>query len=507
MSLNLAAGLLNWWENLSDEEKPLGLQIVQDYLNQTVQLTAEQTGPALAVDRIELRGAALQIQSATGSEYLLAGAAGTGKSVGVLAKIHDCCCRWDKVRAAIVRKTRSSLTESALVTYEDKILPVGSGINLGAGRPNRHSYKYPNGSEIVLFGLDSPNSVGDQLRRARFMSTDFDIIYVQEAIEVSEDDWENLTTRLRNNRMPYQQLIGDTNPDRPTHWLKRRCDAGRCEMLYSKHEDNPVLYDLNTGWTRFAYREDNQGYIQKLDRLTGAKKERLRFGRWVQSEGVIYSGWSAADHVIEQMPAGWHSWPMVMGVDFGYSNPFVCLWCRIDPDGRLYLYREIYKSKRIVQDHAVQMKRYMGEGGERPPEAIICDHDAEGRATLERWLDMGTTPADKESLLDGINEVAERLVVQPDGKPRLFIMKDCLVERDEELWDAKFPTSILEEIDSYVWKKGGKKDEPMDLNNHGLDALRYLVTWANQFTPGGSSFGLDGSGSVMDRIPKGVFND
>jgi predicted transcriptional regulator len=39
-------------------------------------------------------------------------------------------------------------------------------------------------------------------------------------------------------------------------------------------------------------------------------------------------------------------------VDFGYTNPFVMQWWAEDPDGRLYLYREIYRTRRLVEDHA-----------------------------------------------------------------------------------------------------------------------------------------------------------
>ena len=63
------------------------------------------------------------------------------------------------------------------------------------------------------------------------MSTEYDMIYVQEATELTEDDWEALTTRLRNGRAPIQQLIADCNPAEPTHWLKARCDSGQTRML------------------------------------------------------------------------------------------------------------------------------------------------------------------------------------------------------------------------------------------------------------------------------------
>jgi phage terminase large subunit len=61
---------------------------------------------------------------------------------------------------------------------------------------------------------------------------------------LNQEDWEAIITRLRNWKMPYQQLIGDCNPDSPTHWLKARSGAGGpLVMLESRHEDNPCLRD------------------------------------------------------------------------------------------------------------------------------------------------------------------------------------------------------------------------------------------------------------------------
>src|SRR5579871_192987 len=197
-------------------------------------------------------------------EVVLSGPAGTGKSRACLEKLHICAEKYAKMRGLIVRKTRESLTESALVTWEKKVVPAGHAALTAVRRNFRQGYQYPNGSEIVVGGMDKPSKV---------MSTEYDLIFVQEGIELAEGDWEALTTRLRNGKMPFQQLIGDTNPDSPTHWLKRRADAGQTVLLESRHEDNPTV---------------TPEYLATLDALTGARRLRLRFGKWVQAEGQVY---------------------------------------------------------------------------------------------------------------------------------------------------------------------------------------------------------------------------
>jgi phage terminase large subunit len=88
-------------------------------------------------------------------------------------------------------------------------------------------YRMKNGSSIVIGGMDKPS---------RIMSTEYDVVYVQEATELTEDELEHIITRLRNGMLPYQQLLMDCNPSTPTHWLLLRCRRGTTVMLNSTHE-------------------------------------------------------------------------------------------------------------------------------------------------------------------------------------------------------------------------------------------------------------------------------
>lgn len=422
-------------------------------------MTASAQASTNAVIPYQPRGGAWKLLHYQGPEVVMSGPAGTGKSVACLFKLHLCAEAVPGLRALIVRKTRESLTEAGLVTFERFVLPEGHPAREGAQRKLRQAYSYPNGSQIVVGGLDKP---------AKVMSTEYDLIYVQEAIESSEDAWEALTTRLRHGKLPYQQLLADTNPDSPRHWLKRRCDAGKTLLIESRHEDNPILWDAGAkAWT-----ERGVNYIAKLDGLTGPRKQRLRHGRWVQAEGVVYEGWNPAVHLIDRFDIP-PDWPRVLSVDFGFTNPFVAQWWAVDPDGRLYRYREIYRTTRLVEDHARQIAEL--SDGEPPFAAVICDHDAEGRATLEKYLGVATTPAIKAAgnKKPGLQAVQARLRAAGDGKPRLFLLRDSIDERDPELEERKAPCCTEEEFDAYVWDP--KREEPIKKNDHGMDALRYLV--------------------------------
>jgi phage terminase large subunit len=265
--------------------------------------------------------------------------------------------------------------------------------------------------------------------------------------------------------------MADCNPRGPSHWIKTRPSL---TLFESRHEDNPILFDDDGKIT-----EQGKISIGILDRLTGVRKERLRYGKWVQAEGQVYEGWDDNVHLIDPFPIP-ASWQRFRSIDFGYSNPFVCQWWAVDGDGRMYLYREIYHTQRTVRAHADQIKK-LSQG--ETYVLTVADHDSEDRATL---LENGIpTRAAMKAIKPGIEAVMERLLVQGDNRPRLMIFRDALVERDESLFEAKKPFSTAGEIECYLWPKGsdGKsvKELPIDKDNHGMDAKRYGVQAVNRF--------------------------
>lgn len=416
------------------------------------------------------RNNSLQLFMTRDPEIIMSGPAGTGKSRACLEKLNAVALKYPSMRGLIVRKTATSLGSTALVTWKNYVIKealLNETVRFYGGSAQESSqYIYSNGSRITIGGMD---------KATRIMSSEYDIIYVQEAIELTLDDWEALTTRLRNGVMPYQQLIADTNPHTPTHWLKVRVNEGRTTFLDTKHEDNPLYFDKDGVLTK-----KGAAYISKLDALTGVRKSRLRDGKWVAAEGLIYEDWDSSLHLIDRFAIP-DQWVRYWTIDFGYTNPFVLQRWAEDGDGRLYLYAEQYMTKKTVDQHTTdliaQIKDDQGNWLEPKPRVVICDHDAEGRATFEHEVGVSTVAANKK-VLDGIQAVQKRLRKRGDGKPALFIMRDSLVNRDTALTNARKPCSVIEEFPGYIWDIGaGKapKEQPLKADDHGLDALRYLV--------------------------------
>lgn len=421
-------------------------------------------------------GAHRELFKSRDDEVLLCGPAGTGKSFAAILKAHLYCLRNPGVRVLFVRKTLASLTNTGVVTYKEQIakdvIANGDVIWFGGSPQESPSFKYSNGSAIILGGMDNAGKV---------MSAEYDLVYVQEATDLTENDWESLTTRIRNNKSNLQQLMADCNPQTPTHWLKVRADKGLVKLINTTHKDNPSLYNPETG----EITVEGEKYLGRLSKLTGVRKERLLYGRWAAAEGLIYEDFDPAVHVLSsdfKIPTHWHRF---WSIDFGFNNPFVCQFWAEDEDGRLYLYKEVYKSRRIVEDHAryIMAKCKSKETGGwlvPRPRAIVGDHDAEGRATFTRHTGLAIAPAKKDVVV-GIQETQSRFKIQEDGKPRIFFLENAVFERDEVLAEAGKPCSTLEEITGYVWDTASSrgfdknaKETPLKENDHGMDAMRYV---------------------------------
>lgn len=418
-----------------------------------------------AVKTFAPRGSALQVFHVRDKEVLLSGPAGTGKSRACLEKLNAVALKYPGMRGLIVRKTARSLPSSCLAEFKqnviDQQLLMGSVRWYGGSGSTPASFQYDNGSTIEVGGMDNPTKI---------MSTQYDFIFVEEATELTLEDWQALVIRCRNGVMPYQQVLGACNPGPDTHFLKLRADSGVTLLLNATHEENPRLFSDDGTLTDFG-----REYIENgLDRLTGVYKKRYRQGMWVGAEGQIFDEFDPAIHVVDAMPQGWESWTRYWSVDFGFTNPMVVQFWAEDPDGRLYLYRELYRTNQLVEDVCSTIRGIVAPEGkwiEPKPRVIVCDHDAEDRATFERHMQLGTKPADK-NVSAGLQKTAMRFRSQKDGKPRIFFLKSALVRRDNKLVEAKKPTSTVAEVPSYVW---GQEEKPVKENDHGCDAMRYMV--------------------------------
>lgn len=445
-------------------------------------------------------------------EILIAGGAGSGKSLAALVKILTVCDRYPGARCLIVRKTRESLTESVLVTWEQKIL--GHNHPILTRNPTlrrvRQSYRIGNGSEVVCGGMDKAD---------RILSSEWDMIYVNEVNEITLNDWEILGGRLRAGRVSFQQLMADVNPTSPASWMFKRQANGLMKMYTSTLRDNPFFFNREERkWTR-----DGERYYARLQRMTGARRARFLEGKWVAAEGVVYDFKAVPEfddngqciHPGHMLPESWTppaEWPRVWGIDWGKTSPTVLGLCAVDDDGRLYHYREVYQTRMRPDELGKWAKREIETGREKKPLAIVCDHDEERKVDFEKASGLNLELADKRDRDKGIEAMQSRFDLDEDGKPRIFFKPDCREtlrgkEPDSWLVDEGLPTSCLEEIVGYTWCEDYLKDTPIEENDHAMDCARYICRFADNWfqTRRHNWHASSPKTTAVEHLPAGTF--
>lgn len=333
--------------------------------------------------------------------------------------------------------TTSSVKRNVLDSFEDMF-----GVQC---RPNLSGTFNLFGNKIHIFGSDKQDSYKS------LTGMTCQTWYGNEVSLSHKNSVQECFNRCSENN---SRIIWDSNPSYPHHFIKT-------DFIDRSGER------LNNGKLRiksYHYILDDNNFLSpeyienlKLSTPQGMWYNRSILGLWSMAEGLVYESFNPDLHCIEpfDIPA---EWTKVRGVDFGYNNPFITLWVAIDPDNRLYVYNEYYKNKTLLNKHAEKIKSIKGTF-----KWTVADHDAQDVAELKKY-GVKTKPAIKNVAI-GLQRVASRLIVQNDGKPRLFIFNNCVQTRKE--------------FTTYHWMKvqdnKAAREEPDKVLDHCMDVIRYIV--------------------------------
>src|SRR5690606_42119967 len=112
------------------------------------------------------------------------------------------------------------------------------------------------------------------------------------------------------------------------------------KLLHSRHEDNPAYYSNG------SLTEEGRRYMEILGGLSGVERERLMHGRWGASEGIVFTEYDPAVHLVPRYEIP-DDWERVITVDFGYRHPFGARGWAIDHDGRRGVARAVTRTRRL----------------------------------------------------------------------------------------------------------------------------------------------------------------
>lgn len=270
-----------------------------------------------------------------------------------------------------------------------------------------------------------------------------------------EDIFHETFARTRDYNSP---IIGTLTPIEPDAFLQTKYDDPLSDWAFTSLdlEENRV--------SRGGYVSDD--WIDAFIANTPADFRDVRIrGKFAGFEGAVFKEWRRDIHVVEPFPGNIPPVDgiLVRGIDFGFGNPFCCLWLHRSRDGIWTVYDEHYIARKFIEHHAEAInsrpaprQHYLRSWAD--PE------DLEARIKLNE-LGIENNIA-KKDIRQSCETVMRLLAPMENGQPRLRVTRNCV--------------NLIREMPAYQWPKNNNvtrnpKDEPIDKDNHAIAALRYAV--------------------------------
>ena len=252
------------------------------------------------------------------------GGAGSGKSYFITQKIIIRCCR-EPIKVLVCRRYGSTLRNSCFSLFKE-ILTKWKLTPYLKIRETDFNIKFPNGSEIIMVGLDEET----KLLSLNNIST----VWIEEAYEVPKPIVEQLNLRLRG-KADNQQIIMSYNPISKNSWLYDFCEVNPPESfryLKTTFRDNPFL---------------NEEYVKTLEALYTRNPAKARVfcdGEYgVDSEGLVITNWR--QEAFDAMELASQGLEHRAGMDLGWIDKSAIIDSLYDRKNKIiYVFNEFYKS-------------------------------------------------------------------------------------------------------------------------------------------------------------------
>ncbi|MDD4804290.1 MAG: PBSX family phage terminase large subunit [Candidatus Pacebacteria bacterium] len=355
------------------------------------------------------------------------GGAGSGKSVFVKQKVVWQSIERPSSKWLIIRKVGRTIRDSVFAEIVE-CLQDWKIYSLCKINKTDMTIELPNGSSFLFKGLDDPEKI-----KSIQGITD---IWVEEASELTIEDFRQLDLRLRGQSKYQKQIILTYNPISATHWLKGE--------FHDRQRDDTTILKTTYKDNRFL----DDAYIRSLEAL----KEKdytyymiYALGEWGVLGNLIYTNYIIED--IPQDPLMYGS--TYTGLDFGFIDPSVAL--RIGyKDQEIYIFDELYQSG-LTNTQLIQLLQDFTPKGE----LITADNAEPARIKEIRRAGFTVQPMikDKDSVKFGIDWLKRR---------KIHIHPSCI--------------NTINEIQQYKYledKDGNVLDKPVDFMDHAMDAMRY----------------------------------
>lgn len=298
----------------------------------------------------------------------------------------------------------------------------------------------PTGQKILFRGLDDPMSITSITVEHGYLCW----CWWEEAYQVkSEDAFNKVDMSIRGELPPgyFKQHIVTFNPWSDRHWLKKR--------FFDVGDEDVLAITTNYLCNEFLGDDDKKVFEKMRDK----NPERYRvegLGNWGIVDGLVFSNWR-----VETFQSKDLNGELLLGLDFGFTNdPTAIISSIIDEDNkRLYVFDEFFK-KGLLNNQIADILIKKGYS-----KSIIIADSAEQKS-IEEIRRCGVRRIKEAvkgqgSVLQGIQKLQQyEIIIHPS----------CI--------------NLIEEFENYSWaqdKDGTGINKPVDMFNHGIDALRYSL--------------------------------
>ena len=210
--------------------------------------------------------------------------------------------------------------------------------------------------------------------------------------------------------------------------------------------------------------------LQSIQHMSEESKASRLYGEFTNQAGVVYNEFDRNIHILDDLDiSNRDTYQILLSIDFGVVNPFSCLVIAYNGES-LFVIDEYYQTEKttLQNGYAINAKfhRY------KPWDFVIADSESkDGRMLLARQCGIENKPSPKSGkygLVSSINLVKQKLCLNAEGKPSLYVLRKC--------------KNLLKEFRQYRWAKTTNgTDRPIKKWDHGLDALRYCVSWLDRY--------------------------
>lgn len=345
----------------------------------------------------------------------LQGSTRSSKTYNVIMYLIITALATPSCRVSIVRGTLTSIRSTVYVDFVEILHRLGV-FDQKSMNKSEMIYSLPNGSVFEFFGTDSEQKLRGRKR---------DILFVNEANEVNRMAWQQL--RLRTSKF----IILDYNPSfSEDHWISGVNEERDTKHIITTYRDNPFLEDK---------------VISEIERLKEKNHSLWQiYGLGIRAvvEGLVFP----KIELVEVIPEGGESY---IGVDFGFSNDPTAV-VRVTKIGmNLYIEELCYRTHLTNSELIAILKTTAGR--------IICE-SADPRLVNEiRLAGVSVVPVKK-----GAGSIAAGISAMSD-------FQICI---------TKSSRNVIKEFAHYVYssnRDGVFTNSPIDLYNHAIDAIRYVV--------------------------------